>query len=60
MKAEGDCPECGATLGVSIDDGIASLMADSIRRMVDKDGNRMRCAICEEYVDPENVTVDGE
>jgi hypothetical protein len=57
MRAEGDCPECGSTLGVQVGSSVASLMGDTIERMMDKDGNAMRCPACDEYVEPKSVDV---
>lgn len=57
MRAEGDCPKCNSTLGVKVDDAVATLMSDTIKRLVDKDGNKMRCPVCNQYVDPDDVTV---
>lgn len=57
MRAEGLCPECEATLGVQIGGSVASLMGSSIERMMDKDGNAMRCAECGEYVEPDDVEI---
>ncbi len=57
MKAEGECPGCGNVLGVEVGGGIASMMGDTIERLIDKDGNRMRCPDCEEYVEPDGVDI---
>lgn len=57
MRAEGDCPECGTTLGVKVAGGVAAMMGDTIERLMDKDGNAMLCPDCEEYVKPENVEI---
>jgi len=59
MRAEGTCPDCSATLGVQIDDGLAGAMSSTIKRVVDKDGNKMRCSSCGEYKDPLDVTIEG-
>lgn len=58
MKAEGECPDCGSTLGVKIDDSIASMMGDTIKRLMDKDGNAMYCSECGEYREPEEIEVE--
>jgi len=60
MKAEGTCPDCGSTLGVQIDDALAGAMSSTIKRVVDKDGNKMRCSACNAYKDPDNVTIEGD
>lgn len=57
MRAEGECPDCGATLGVQVGGGIASMMGDTIERMMDKDGNAMRCPSCDEYKEPDDVEI---
>jgi hypothetical protein len=57
MRAEGDCPACEDTLGVQIGDSVASLMGDAINRMMDRDGNAMRCPNCGEYVEPDGIEV---
>lgn len=57
MRAEGDCPDCSSTLGVQIGGSVASMMGDTIERMMDNDGNAMRCPNCGEYVDPEGLTI---
>lgn len=59
MRAEGTCPNCGSELGVKVADSVASLMGDTIKRMINKDGNGMKCAVCEEYVDPDDIEVKG-
>lgn len=59
MRAEGECPECGGTLGVKVANSIATLMGDTIKSMMDKDGNAMYCSVCDEYKDPENIEVKG-
>ena len=60
MKAEGSCPNCSGQLGVEVQDSVVELMKDTVERMVDKDGNKMRCSTCSEYVEPEDVTVETE
>lgn len=57
MKAEGSCPDCGSDLGVKVGGGIAATMGDTIKRMMDRDGNAMLCDTCGEYKDPEDLTV---
>lgn len=57
MRAEGDCPDCESTLGVQIGGGVASMMGDTIERMMDRDGNKMRCPTCGEYKEPQGVEV---
>lgn len=60
MKAEGSCPDCGEMLGVEVQDSVVELMKDTVERMVDKDGNKIRCTNCSEYVEPEDVHVETE
>jgi transcription initiation factor IIE alpha subunit len=60
MKAEGNCPDCGGKLGVQVQDSVVELMKDTIEQMVDKDGNKIRCTNCEEYVEPQGVEVHTE
>lgn len=57
MRAEGSCPECDSTLGVQIGSSVASMMGDTIERLMDRDGNAMRCPECDEYVDPQDVEI---
>lgn len=57
MRAEGDCPNCDSTLGVQIGSSIASLMGDTIERMMERDGNAMLCPDCGEYVEPDETTI---
>lgn len=57
MKAEGECPDCGNTLGVQVANSIATLMGDTITSMMDKDGNAMYCNTCDGYKDPKNIEV---
>jgi len=60
MRAEGTCPDCGSKLGVQIDDALAGAMSSTIKRVVDKDGNKMRCSMCDGYKDPDGVTIGGD
>lgn len=57
MRAEGDCPDCDNTLGVQIGSSVASIMGDTIERMMDRRGNAMRCPTCGEYVDPDDIEI---
>jgi len=57
MRAEGECPDCGSTLGVQIGGSVASLMGDTIERMMAKDGNAMHCDTCSEYKEPEDLDI---
>jgi predicted nucleic-acid-binding Zn-ribbon protein len=58
MKAEGECPRCGARLGVKVaDDGIP-IPESTIKRLMDKDGNGMYCQTCDGYHDPDNIEVN--
>lgn len=57
MRVEGDCPRCGNKLGMQAASSVASMMGDTIKRMMDRDGNAMRCPDCDDYVDPDNLTV---
>lgn len=57
MKAEGDCPQCGSTLGVRIADDNIPIPESTIHRMMDIDGNGMYCQSCDEYHDPEDIEV---
>lgn len=61
MKITGECPECGAELGIKVEDSAMSLFSDSVKRILDKDGNAVLCSNpeCEEdYVEPEDVTIE--
>lgn len=57
MKAEGECPDCGTTLGVKITDDGIPIPESTIKRLIDKDGNGMYCQTCGEYHDPDDVEV---
>lgn len=56
-KAEGTCPECGEKLGIQVSDSIAMLAGGSIERLMDKDGNAVRCSNCGSYEDPEDMSL---
>lgn len=60
MRAEGQCPDCEATLGVQIAGSVAGVLGDTIERMMDRDGNKMRCPTCGEYKSPDDVEVIEE
>lgn len=60
MKFEGDCPDCEESLGVAIDDSVASMMGSTIERFMDRDGNRMYCQECGEYKEPDGVEIVEE
>lgn len=57
MKAEGDCPECGNTLGVEVDDTAMPIPESTMKRLMNKDGNGMWCQTCSDYHDPDDITV---
>lgn len=57
MRAEGHCPDCGCQLGVQIDSSVASMMKDTIERLMDRRGNAMYCQDCQEYKPPESLDV---
>lgn len=59
MRAEGECPldGCDCTLGVQIGSSIAAMMGDTIKSMLDKDGNAMRCPEHDKYVEPVNIEI---
>jgi len=52
MKIEGPCPKCGRDLGVKSDEAVAEMFGDAVQRLMDKQGNAIRCSNCQEYVDP--------
>lgn len=54
-KAEGTCPDCGQTLGIQVSDSIAMMAGGTIERMMDKDGNAVRCTECGEYKSPDDM-----
>lgn len=60
MKVEGHCPNCGERLGIEVKDTVVDLMGDTVERMVNKDGNAIRCTNCTEYVEPEGTEVETE
>lgn len=55
LRAEGTCPACGGPLGVQVADGLATMASTAIENMMDRDGNKIMCANCEEYKDPDDV-----
>lgn len=60
MEVEGECPECGQKMGLKIDDSVATLFSDTVKRMMDKDGNAVYCSnpSCPEgYVEPEDIEI---
>lgn len=56
-RAEGTCPECGRKLGMQISDSLAALAGKQIERMMDRDGNCIRCSHCKEYYDPDDMSI---
>ena len=58
MKAEGECPDCGKTVGVRIAGSLSTMFGDTIERVMDREGNAMRCTGCEEYVEPDGVSIE--
>lgn len=61
MKVTGECPECGAPLGIKIEDSAMSLFSDSVKRMMDKDGNAVLCSNPDcpaDYVEPETIKIE--
>lgn len=60
MKFEGDCPDCEARVGVAISDSVASMMESTLKRFMDRDGNRMYCQECGEYKEPDDVEMVEE
>lgn len=63
MKITGECPTCGAGLGIKINDSAMSLFSDTIKRMMDKDGNAVKCSnpdCPEDYVEPDTVEIVEE
>lgn len=60
MKVEGTCPNCGSKVGVKSDERLVSMMGDTIKRIIEKDKNAIRCSACDQYVDPPDIqVVDG-
>lgn len=57
MKAEGDCPVCGQSLGVMVTDDGIPVPKRTMKRLIDKDGNGMWCQNCEAYHDPDNLQI---
>ncbi len=57
MKAEGDCPECGGTLGTAIDTDSAPIPESTLKRFVDSAGDGMYCQTCDDYKEPEDLEV---
>ena len=57
MKAEGDCPDCGSTLGVKVADGAMPVPESTLKRLINKDGNGMYCQTCDTYHDPKDLEV---
>lgn len=60
MRAEGYCPDCEATLGVKVGSSVAALMGDTLKRLMDKEGNAMYCQVCGEYQSPQDIEVIEE
>ena len=56
-RAEGTCPECGEKVGIKVSDSIAMLAGSQIERLMDKDGNCIRCSNCGEYHDPDDMSL---
>lgn len=57
MRAEGECPDCERKVGTQIAPSLAATMKSTIKRVMDKDGNGMRCSNCEQYVYPDDVDI---
>jgi hypothetical protein len=57
MRAEGDCPGCGQTLGIQVDDGLATMAGSAIETLMNKDDNMVRCTSCGEYRDPDGMDI---
>lgn len=54
MRAEGECPECGSTVGVQIGGSVSGMVGRStIERLMERRGNGMYCQECGEYVEPD-------
>lgn len=57
LKLEGECPDCGSTLGIGISGSLASTFKSTIERVMDRDGNAVYCQECGEYKEAVNGDV---
>lgn len=57
MRVEGECAQCGATLGVQIGDSVAVMVGSAVERMMDNEGNGIYCPKCGEYVRMTNIEI---
>lgn len=55
MEVTGECPDCGAELGLRIDTGLGALIGNKIEDMLEDDDNKVKCPAHGEWVTPENV-----